>query len=117
MFKVSSRAALYRVRDGVFASDESYGCNGQFVIKKMLIQISDGMGWEHVSVSRKSRCPSWDEMCYVRDLFWDPGDVVVQLHPPKKDYINNHPYCLHLWRKAGTNDFCELPPTELVGLK
>ena len=25
-------------------------------------------------------------------------ETVVQYHPPKSDYVNNHPYCLHLWR-------------------
>lgn len=29
-------------------------------------------GWEHVSVSiENKRCPSWPEMCVVKDLFWD----------------------------------------------
>jgi len=78
---------------------------------------SDGKEWEHVSVTivNIKRCPTWEEMCFIKDLFWDNEDFVVQMHPPTEDYINCHPFCLHLWRKADTNDFCERPPKILVG--
>ena len=55
-------------------------------------------GWEHVSVSLDDRCPEWDEMCFVKELFWEDEECVMQLHPPKSDYVNRHPYVLHLWR-------------------
>lgn len=64
--------------------------------------------WEHVSVSVHNRCPTWDEMCIVKDLFWDDTECVVQLHPPKSDYINAMPYCLHLWKPKRA---VELPPS------
>ncbi len=54
--------------------------------------------WEHVSVSTKKRCPNWQEMSFVKDLFWEPEECVMQLHPPRSMWINTHPYCLHLWR-------------------
>ena len=79
-------------------------------------QASDGLGWEHVSVSlNKNRCPTWDEMCIVKDLFWDAEDCVIQFHPPKDDNISMHKYCLHLWRPIGV-DF-PMPPSECVGYK
>ena len=82
------------------------GNNGFFIVPasavqkrpELRIQASDGMGWEHVSVSTAIRCPTWAEMSFVKDLFWDEEDCVMQLHPPKSQYVNNHPYCLHLWR-------------------
>lgn len=119
MFRVPNR---YRIKDGVMGSDASYGNNGAFILPifdkksgaRMIAIASDGAGWEHVSVSFKHRCPTWEEMCKVKDLFWDEDDAVIQIHPPKKDYINNHPFCLHLWRKAKSN--YELPPKELVGV-
>lgn len=64
-------------------------------------QLSPGMNefeFEHVSVSLANRCPSWAEMCRVKELFWDDEDVVVQFHPKKSQYVNNMPFCLHLWR-------------------
>ena len=87
------------------------GCNGVFVIPHHRIAgyfytviASDGMGWDHVSVSvtkgRKQphRCPTWEEMCYIKSLFWTEDETVVQYHPAKQDYINNHEFVLHLWK-------------------
>lgn len=66
------------------------------------------MGWDHVSVSVMRQrpqeplaCPTWEEMCLVRDLFWEPEDRVVQFHPPRSEYVNTHAACLHLWRWTG----------------
>src|SRR5262245_51606666 len=75
---------------------------GSFVLKhngiEFLIVASWGMGWEHVSVSTEDRTPTWEEMCWVKDLFWDEEECVVQYHPPRSKHVNIHPYCLHLWR-------------------
>jgi len=70
-------------------------------------------GWEHVSVSNRHRTPNWQEMCFVKDLFWNDEDWVVQFHPARSQYVNLHPYTLHLWRKPGTE--FPTPPPELVG--
>lgn len=117
-FKVPEK---FRVKTGPMRSDASYGCNGQFSVtsvkfkRRLLVQCSDGLGWEHVSVSCYDRCPTWNEMSYIKSLFWSDDDLVIQIHPPKADYVNNHKYCLHLWRKAGTNEFIERPESWLVG--
>ncbi len=76
------------------------------------VVFSWGRGWEHVSVSYPNRCPTWEEMCRVKNIFWNENECVIEYHPPKSDYVNNHPYCLHLWRKVGEN--FELPPREFV---
>jgi hypothetical protein len=58
-------------------------------------------GWEHVSVSVSptvTQPPYWDEMCFVKQLFWEPEACVVQYHPPQADYINITEGVLHLWR-------------------
>ena len=78
-----------------------------------VIASSEGE-WEHVSVSRKDRCPTWDEMCKIKALFWDEEDCVVQYHPPKSDYVNNHPFCLHLFRPTTVE--MPRPPSIMVGL-
>lgn len=106
----------YRVRKGALASDESYGMNGFFVIpyKTKLIKVmsSDQQGWDHVSVSLEHRIPTWDEMCYIKNLFFDPDETVIQFHPAFKDYINVHPYVLHMWRKHGFE--YPMPPKEMI---
>jgi len=82
--------------------------------RELKIIFSDGLGWEHVSVSTPSRVPNWAEMCFVKNLFWSADDVVVQFHPAESNYVNQHPYCLHLWRQNGIN--FPTPAPLLVGL-
>ena len=65
--------------------------------------VSDGREcgievWEHVSVSHVNRCPTWEEMCWIKSLFWNPDECVVQFHPAEADYVNMHPFVLHLWK-------------------
>lgn len=111
----------YRVRKGPMASDASAGNNGAFFIPRnkstvpLKVIASDGLQWEHVSVSLPDRSPTWEEMCTIKNLFWDPEDVVIQYHPAHSDYINNHPYCLHLWRPV--NQSLPVPDPLMVGSK
>jgi len=121
---------IYRVKTGIMASDESYGCNGVFIIpvnydepgvKYYQCIVSDGMGWRHVSVvmvnERKESSnvlPSWEDMCYLKDCFWDKDQCVVQYHPPETEYVNNHNYCLHLWQP--TEFKFPMPDKIMVGL-
>jgi hypothetical protein len=83
---------------------------------ELIIIASDGEGlterWEHVSVSTRHRPPNWQEMCFVKNLFWRDDELVIQFHPPKNEYINCHPHCLHLWLPPYP---VRLPPTLLVG--
>jgi len=118
----------YRLRKGEFGSSlASHGLNGAGFIPvrthsaPLKFIASDGSGlaegekWEHVSVSLPDRCPTWEEMCLVKSLFWDDEDTVIQLHPPRSQWVNNHPYCLHLWRSTGIPQ--PLPPQYLVGYR
>jgi hypothetical protein len=91
--------------------------NGMFQIQypkglKLTILASNGEGWDHVSVSTHLRCPTWEEMCFVKKEFFSPEECVVQYHPSEKDYVNFHPHCLHLWRWQG-GDF-PMPPKEMI---
>ena len=109
----------YRFRDknSPYGSDDNFGNCGAFFIpfesRDLKCVASQGEGWEHVSVSLANRCPNWREMSFLKDLFWDEEDTVVQYHPPKSQYINNHPYCLHLWRPIKKK--IPLPPSILIG--
>ena len=108
----------YRVKTGMLASKEEDGNNGCFTVPfrsfDFTVIASDGEGWEHVSVSLRNRCPNWEEMCYIKSLFWDDEETVVQFHPPKSQYVNQHPNCLHLWKQIGKT--IETPPMILVGI-
>lgn len=118
----------YRVINGAFASDASYGNNGHFKIRLSnrsvaMIIASDGKGWEHVSVHIATmqngrqigeRTPTWAEMCRIKNAFWDAGDCVIQYHPPEDVYVNNHEHTLHLWRP--TDQTIPVPPKIFVGI-
>ena len=113
---------------GTLPSDRA---NGAFAIpldgspdEVALCLVSDGSVahplevWEHVSVSiRKkesdtSRIPTWDEMCWIKSIFWNDEDCVVQFHPPKSRYVNQHPNVLHLWRSLTYRQ--PIPPMDYV---
>ena len=64
----------------------------------LLVIASNDAGWDHVSVSRRNRCPNWTEMEHVAGLFFRDDEVAMQLHLPRTDHINVHPHCLHWWR-------------------
>ncbi len=111
-----------RVRRGRWASNPGELC-GMFLVHgpkgAQITIISSGVdyefGWEHVSVSIEHRTPNWAEMCFVKDLFWRDDEPVVQFHPPKSEYVNFHPFCLHLWRPLAA--LLPMPPSHLVGPK
>lgn len=78
--------------------------------------LSNGAGWEHVSVraiqGKRSRIPTWKEMCQVKAACWAPEDLVLQFHPPASRYVNTHSSVLHLWRPIG--QAVPQPPLECV---
>ena len=76
-----------------------------------------GGGWDHVSVAPKklNKVPTWDDMCAIKELFFKDDEAVIQVHPPKDEYVNNMPNCLHLWR-ANDKDMI-LPPSFMVGIR
>lgn len=54
-------------------------------------------------------------MCWLKDQFWDEEECVVQFHPPRSDYVNNHPFVLHLWKPLAVE--MPRPPSIAVGFK
>lgn len=104
----------FRLKQGVLASDDSYGANGCFIIPHpqredvyLACIVSDQEGWDHVSVTLGNnegpiaRCPVWEEMCFIKDIFWNKDEVVIQYHPAESDYVSCHHFCLHLWKPQG----------------
>ena len=107
---------------GYPVTDASWGFCGAFrfnlagEVRPIHVIASDGDGWQHVSVSfgnDAKRCPPWEIMCAVKDLFCEAEDSVIQIHPAASKYVNRHPGCLHLWRCLDGREQ-PLPPLYMV---
>ncbi len=78
------------------------------------------MRWDHASVHTtlhgsiqpQNRTPTWDEMNFIKDLLWHPDECAVQYHPPKADYVDDHPNTLHIWKSQ--NKAMPRPPKDFV---
>lgn len=123
MFHVPELSRGSRMVHAALAGTASDGNNGSFDLPspepgwRLACLASDGEGWEHVSIhaysDRRQRVPTWKEMTYAKRLFWDSDDVVMQLHPKESDYVNCHPFVLHLWRPIA--QVIPHPPVWMVG--
>lgn len=68
----------------------------------------DEGGWEHVSASpagskreKDQACPTREQMCEVKRIFFYDAEMVVQIHPAEADYFHGPGFdtnILHLWR-------------------
>jgi len=98
-------------------SDRTMGNNGAFTFRlgglRVLAIVSDSGRWDHVSASSEKRCLTWDEMCQVKNMFFEAEEWVFQFHPPRTENINFHEHCLHLWRPQD-QEF-PTPPPWMVG--
>jgi hypothetical protein len=109
----------YRIYSSFHGSRGDHTC-GAFVIpspidgQPLRVIASSDEGWDHVSVSRSSRCPNWPEMELIKRKFFKEDECAMQLHLPVKEHINLHPWTLHIWRpQQGT---IPQPPGWMVGL-
>ncbi len=114
-YRITDRASLRHW--GGWAGDETCGAfRIPSPLDKALIMVvaSNGEGWDHVSVSRTNRCPNWPEMERRAGLFFKDDETAMQLHVPRADHLNLHPYCLHWWRPHdGT---IPRPPSTMVAV-
>jgi len=112
--KLSTNIEKFRITTGRLASDSSWGMNGAFQLyyleNELGVICSNEEGWDHVSVSLQHRCPTWEEMCFVKRLFFEKDETVIQYHPREDVYINNNPHVLHMWKPQGI----ELPEPPVI---
>lgn len=85
---------VLQIVPGTFGSEVSV--NGK---KGTVVVGFDEAGYEHVSFSAfNQKNPSWDDMCVLKDMFWEAEEEVYQIMPKKSEYVNIKKNCLHLWR-------------------
>ena len=58
----------------------------------------------HKIVEAAERCPNWQEMEFVKRMFFKDDDTAMQLHVSPSEHVNKCDTCLHLWRPA----FCDI---------
>jgi hypothetical protein len=103
------RAERWRIKTGKWASEETDGFNGHFLVpmegELWVCRLSDGWGFRHLSVSnaQNRKLPSWTVMCRLKEAFFGDEDWVVQYFPPKEQYINDCGWCFHLWQPLTEN--------------
>lgn len=52
----------------------------------------------HVSMSYPDHDPSWQEIKWVRELFYNTETDVMMVLPREELYVNFHQHCFHLWQ-------------------
>jgi len=67
--------------------------------------LIDGKIWRHLSISRRARLPSYDELARARRDFLGLERPAYQVFPPSKEFVNFHTFCLHLWSPVDHDPF------------
>lgn len=106
-----------RVLNGALWSLPGDRCGAFFIRRPPVgptfkVIVGDGLGWDHVSVSLRKRIPTWDEMAWIKSLFFEPEECALEYHPPASSYVNTCGQCLHLWRPQ--NEPIPMPPVGMV---
>ena len=65
--------------------------------ENLRIFVSRDGGLWHLSISHPSRYPTYDEIKEARYELLPDNITVGLLFPPKKEFVNIHENCFHLW--------------------
>ena len=57
----------------------------------------DGEKWLHVSLARKHKMPSYEDIAIVKRAFIGDDKKAIMVFPERKYHVNIHNFCLHLW--------------------
>lgn len=53
--------------------------------------------WLHVSCAYVDKLPSWADLREAKTVFCGPKRLALSIIPSEAEYVNIHPYVLHLW--------------------
>lgn len=59
--------------------------------------FGDGKKVLHVSVSRRSNLPSWEDLKRCKTIFMGPDVDAFHIIPRASDHVNLHSFTMHLW--------------------
>lgn len=82
-----------------------------------IIQTND---WKRIQVSllnwwhqQLKVFPTWDEMCAIKDIFFNDDEAIIEIHPSDEYKIYEKDYTIDLWKPL--NKELPLPNPDLVG--
>lgn len=97
--------------ENIFNKNFDLSKEGTFVIKLndyscLYVQALNHFGWEHIGAYVVNfgerqfpyRIPTSKEMEFLKNLFFEKDEAVIEVHPRKCDYVNINIFMLHLWR-------------------
>lgn len=79
--------------------DNGFYSTGAFKIGELVVLIShneDEGGW-HMSMSKKDKMPTYEEMKDMRYKMLPNRIYACEIFPPREEFVNRHPFCRHLW--------------------
>jgi hypothetical protein len=59
--------------------------------------IYDHKRWLQVSCAHRNKLPNWETLKYVKNTFIGEDKTAIQILPAADNFVNLHPYVLHLW--------------------
>ena len=68
-----------------------------YTLDRCTVIVGQEQGDWHLSIAHPKRLPTWDEVKEVRYLLIPDKIRMALILPPKKEYVNVHNYCFHLW--------------------
>jgi hypothetical protein len=71
--------------------------NGEASVIESVSRERDERLWLHVSLARRDRLPTWDELRDVKQQFLGSHVEAYVVLPPISRYVNVLSTCLHLW--------------------
>ena len=77
----------------------AWAFNGLQIIATAAV-MDDGREWLHVSVARRNRLPTYEEIARVKRDFIGDDKKAISVLPEKKYHVNIHENCLHLFYSA-----------------
>lgn len=61
----------------------------------VIVTKDDGL-W-HMSIAHPNRLPAYEELKAARYKYLRDVHYAAQIFPPPSEFVNVHPYCIHLW--------------------
>ena len=95
-FRYPGRIGYFYVRlfeDRIYLADSLLG-----EVAEVGAENIPGREFAKIRMRLQDRCPTWPEMVALNHLLFLPDEPTFEVHPRKKDYVNNEAHTLHIWK-------------------